>query len=353
MSFIGTDIVHNVLLSQVQSSRAIWFVYLLGNVGTGVIVASLYKNSEEDGDAFFFLYVMAWTITHILWPVPGLILGLAASGLAYLRITGKIAGLPSLLRRLIYTISVILFFWLVFFRVKFWLISYNRESVLSNGEAFVGIAGFTQMEIIFVALVIFVVVRLRLKIPSYVTKGLLILLAVWSVFVWDRRSAENRGLEGDYIVDSLLEQIPPGAQVYWEGDPKGPWFLLGRPSYFADAQGAGVVFSKPLAVEYQKRSLIARAIDGVDYMDIWRPFKSADERKERFRAQKLLIRIDLVDACGSAPELDFMVLTRQVDGAYLMVWHPRTADQTAGGQSASDDLVPTDPHFLYRCADFR
>ena len=102
VSFIGTDVLHNVLLSQVQTSRAIWFVYLLGNIGMGVVVASLYRKSEEDGDAFFFLYVSAWTIGHILWPVPGLILAVAASGLAYLRIREKIAGLPSLFRRLIY-----------------------------------------------------------------------------------------------------------------------------------------------------------------------------------------------------------------------------------------------------------
>lgn len=353
VSFIGADVLHNVLLSQVQSSRAIWFVYLLGNVGMGVVVASLYRKSEADGDVFFFLYVTAWLIAHNLWPLPGMVLGLAASGLAYLRLTGKIAGIPSLFRRLIYLLSIILFVWMIFFRIKFWLLPDNRDAMFSMGDAFVGITGFSQVEIVLIVLIVFAVVRLRLKIPSYVTKGLMILLALWSLFVWDRRSDESRGLEGDYIADSLLEQIPQGAQVYWEGTAKGPWFLLGRPSYFADAQGAGVVFSQDLAVEYLKRSKIAAAIDGVDYVDIWRPFKTSDEYKERLKATKKLTRSDLVDACANAPELDFLVLSRRVEGEYSMVWNPRTHDRAVGAPPGAAAPVSTRSRFLYRCADFR
>ncbi|MCZ6590274.1 MAG: hypothetical protein O7B98_03935, partial [Alphaproteobacteria bacterium] len=116
VSFIGTDVLHNVLLSQLQTSRAIWFVYLLGNIGLGLVVANLYEKSEEDGDAFFFLYISAWTIAHLLWPSLGVIIGLVASGVAYLRLTGRIAGIPSLYRRLIYLLTIILFIWMAFFR---------------------------------------------------------------------------------------------------------------------------------------------------------------------------------------------------------------------------------------------
>ncbi len=353
VSFIGTDMVHNVLLSQVQASRAIWFAYLLGNVAFGVVIAGLYKKSEADGDAFFFLYITAWTVTHLLWPVPGMILGVGASGLAYLRITGKIAGIPSLFRRLIYLMSIILFFWLIFFRIKFWLIPANRETLFSQGDAFVGIGGFTQLELAFIVFIVFAVVRLRLSVPPLVTKGLIILLAVWSLTVWDRRSADDRGLEGDYQVAEILEQIPEGAEVYWEGTVKGAWFLLRRPSYFANAQGAGVVFSQALALEFHKRSKVALAIDGVDYVNIWRPFKTAAEYVERLKVQKKLTRSDIVDACINAPELDFLILTRRVDGAYLLVWNPRTRNRGMDAQQAASDTLTAETRILYRCTDFR
>lgn len=353
VSFVGTDLLHNVLLSQVQTSRTIWFVYLLGNVGLGVVVANLYKKSEADGDALLFLYVLAWMVTHILWPVPGLILGLAASSLAHLRITEKIVGIPSLLRRLIYMSSLILLAGLLFFRLKFWLVPENRGAIFSDSEAFLGLSGFTHAELVVVALVIFSVSRMRLEIPASVTKGLLILLAVWSIFVWDRRSMETRGLEGGFDVAVLVEHIPEGAQVYWEGSAKGAWFLLGRPSYFASIQGAGTVFAEPLAEEFWRRSLIVHELDGVDYVDIWHAFKTQEEREAWSEVQKELDRNDLVTACTNAPELDFMVLTRKVDGAYLADWYPQVNARAPDAPPVRGEMLPEKSRYLYRCADFR
>jgi hypothetical protein len=354
VSFVGTDILHNVLLSQVQTSRAIWFAYLMGNVGMGVVVANLYRRSDEDGDAFFFLYIAAWTIGHILWPVPGAILGVAASSLAYLRITGRIAGLPSLFRRLIYMLSIILFLFLIFFRLKFWLKSYNLDAAFQDVGAFMGVTGLSQLEVLVVAVIIFAIVRLRLQISPLVTTALIVLMTVWAVFVWDRRDAESRGLAGDYQAETLIEHIPQGAQVYWEGNVKGAWYLLGRASYFALEQGAGVVFSRDLAIEYLRRSKTIETVDGVDYADVWRPGETNAQTRTRYRVDKELVRGDLAAACRSETELDFLLLTRRVDGAYITVWHPRTSAQSAGAPTpTAADLLPTNPYFLYRCADFR
>ena len=353
VSFIGTDVSHNVLLSQVQASRAVWFAYLLGNVGLGIVIAHMYGKSEEDGDVFFFLYVSAWAITHLIWPIPGMILGVAASGLAYLRCRGYIAGIASILRRLIYILSVILFAWLIYLRATFWLKPGNLADIFAKSDGYLGLAGFTQIELAVVVFIVFVIVRLRVTVPSSLTNSLLILLALWSIFVWDRRSADDRGLEGDYIADSLREQIPQGAQVYWEGTVKGAWFLLGRPSYFGDSQGSGAVFSEPLAVEYLKRSRVAMALDDVDYISIWRPFKTREEYMERLVADKELSRGDLVTTCNNAPELDFMMLRRQIEGAYLTEWKPRTRAQLDDGATARPGVTPPDTLYLYRCADFR
>jgi hypothetical protein len=282
-----------------------------------------------------------------------LIVGLIASGLAYLRFADKISGIPSLFRRFIYVLTVFLLFWMIVFRVKFWLLPGNFEAMFADTGGFVGIKGFSQVELAVIVFIVFAVVRLRLKIPTYATKAVLILLAVWAVFVWDRRSADDRGLEGAYLAEPLLEQIPAGAQVYWEGNTKGAWLLLGRPSYFADAQGAGVVFSEALAVEYRKRAQIIQAIDGVEYVDIWRPFDTNDEYQERLKVHKSLRRSDLVAVCLSAPELDFLMLTRQVEGAYLVEWLRQTVDQGTGDSQTVSDTDSEVRLFLYRCADFR
>ena len=353
VSFIGTDLMHNVLVSQVQASRAVWFTYLLGNIGLGIVIAHMYGKSEEDGDVFFFLYILAWTVTHLVLPVPGMILGVIASGLTFLRLRGNIAGIPSIFRRLIYILSALLFAWLIYLRVTVWLKPDALADVFAKSDSFLGLAGFTQIELAIVVFVIFAIIRLRVNVPASLTKGLLVLLALWSIFVWDRRSANDRGLEGDYAADTLREHIPEGAQVYWEGNVKGPWLLLRRPSYFSDSQGAGAVFSEALAAEYLKRSRVVAALDDVDYVRIWRPFKTREEYQERLIAKKELRRDDLVNVCTIDAELDFMMLTRAVDGAYVMVWQPWTPPQLAEAQSKAADMTPAYSLYLYRCADFR
>lgn len=353
LSFVGADLLYNVLLSQVQTNRTVWFVYLLGNVGLGVVIGRMYQKSEEDGDAFFFLYLGAWTVAHLLWPVPGLLIGLIASGLAYLRATDKIAGLPSLFRRLVYLLSAIMFVWLLIFRVKFWLLPGNRRDFLPDTDAFMGIAGFTHVELVFVILLVFAAVRLRWRVPAPATKALLVLLTVWSVFVWDRRSDHERGLEGAYAVSALRDQIPQGAQVYWEGDVKGAWYLLRRPSFFSGTQGAGAVFSRALGEEFWRRSRIVHDLDGVDYVDIWRPFASPREFAASRRVDRQLTLDDLTAVCSRAPQLDFMVLTRLVGDAYIATWLPPAHDTVGGVPAIPAELPPTQARFLYRCADFR
>ena len=243
---------------------------------------------------------------------------------------------------------------MIFFRAKFWLKSYNFDAAFQDVGPFLGVAGLSQVEVLLVVLVIFAIARLRLQISPFVTAALLISLTVWAVFIWDRRDTDSRGLDGDYRAETLADYIPEDAQVYWESDVKGAWYLLGRASYFALEQGAGVVFSKDLAVEFLRRSKTIHAVDGVDYVDIWRRNETIEQTLTRYRVNKELARSDLAAACGAEPELDFLVLTRRVEGAYVTVWYPRSSDRGAGAtpQSASQ-LLPTDPYFLYRCADFR
>lgn len=352
VAFLGADVLHNVLLSQMQTSRAIWFAYLFGNIGVGIVVVDMYRRSEADGDFFLFAYALAWTVDHVLWPIPGLAIGLIFSALAYLRISGRMAGIPSVARRLVYLVSLIGLAFLVYFRIKFWLDPDNRVDAFAPNDSYLGIVGLTQAELLFVLFLVFVAVRLRLKLPAVVPIALTLALTVWAGHVWDRRNLENRGLEGGYAAADLIAQIPPGSQVYWEGNAKGAWFLLGRPNYFGDVVGAGSVFSEGLAKVFLKRSRIIFAIDGIEYVDIWRSVDTIAAHSHRALKFKKLTRSDLVQACVDAPELDFLMLSREVDGAYLSVWYPRFrgADAAPAGTSGPPSARPM---YLYRCADLR
>jgi hypothetical protein len=48
--------------------------------------------------------------------------------------------------------------------------------------------------------------------------------------------------------------IPAGANVFWAGSPVGAWILLDRPNYLSVLQTSGMVFSRPTAIELERRA---------------------------------------------------------------------------------------------------
>jgi hypothetical protein len=52
----------------------------------------------------------------------------------------------------------------------------------------------------------------------------------------------------------LRGHIAPGAEVFWPELPLGSWLLLERPSYLSVLQTSGLVFSRPGALELERRA---------------------------------------------------------------------------------------------------
>lgn len=58
---------------------------------------------------------------------------------------------------------------------------------------------------------------------------------------------------------SLREHIPSNADVFWPDSPLSIWILLDRPSYISVTQTSGMVFSRPSAIELERRANALRA----------------------------------------------------------------------------------------------
>lgn len=58
---------------------------------------------------------------------------------------------------------------------------------------------------------------------------------------------------------TLREHIPSGADVFWPDSPLSVWILLDRPSYISGIQTSGMVFSRPSALELERRANALRA----------------------------------------------------------------------------------------------
>ncbi len=80
-----------------------------------------------------------------------------------------------------------------------------------------------------------------------------LLLAATFVF-WDHRPLAQRDAEENRFPAGLAQQIAqrPG-EVLWIDGLAEPWFVLGRPQWASPLQGAPIIFSDMLAIEWRRR----------------------------------------------------------------------------------------------------
>jgi hypothetical protein len=64
--------------------------------------------------------------------------------------------------------------------------------------------------------------------------------------------------EARALYSQWRDQLPAHAEVLWPESPVGVWYLLDRTSYWSRNQMAGFVFSRPAAVEINRRMSISR-----------------------------------------------------------------------------------------------
>lgn len=99
--------------------------------------------------------------------------------------------------------------------------------------------------------------------------GAMVLMVGLAAGLWDDRSAYVRFRDqgGDPTLRAMIASRP--GSILWLAGDMEPWVLAGRPSWASKMQGAGVVFSRPLAVELQARvTRLSRAgLVGRDWLE--------------------------------------------------------------------------------------
>ena len=84
-------------------------------------------------------------------------------------------------------------------------------------------------------------------------------LAIAAVGAWDARVPWSRFIEqASGHANPFRDALEPGAVVFWPGPHGRVWLALGAPAWFSVDQGAGIVFSRETALEYERRKLASR-----------------------------------------------------------------------------------------------
>jgi hypothetical protein len=150
-----------------------------------------------------------------------------------------------------------------------------------------------------------------------------LVLALLAILLWDDRSAYIRARDqGRDRALVAMTASRPGEVLWLNGDVE-PWVLMGRPSWSATVQSAGVVFSRPLALELWRRAKrLERA--GLVGRDSMKPLTVAASRPPPPHPDK-------VRAFCAAP-----------DAPAWIVW-PRWTDQALPPGVATQDWTPKAP----------
>jgi hypothetical protein len=242
VSLFGVDLGHNILFTQLQLWRVTWIAHLVAMASLAPLMTSLWTRNDKGRLAVALLLLAAIVISstaRTAWVVGALAiasvllsessfeisrgfvrLGMAACVVAAVAISGVEAS------------------------SYYDQIQMGAESGLMIGRVSAIPAGLPAIMLTLALVGLWPLLRpTKTSVVTGAATGLVLLaLGAWQ---WDQRN------DWAYYVEQHQGQphpfqaaIPPNAQVYWAGDLLASWALLGRPSYFTEAQVAGALYSR-------------------------------------------------------------------------------------------------------------
>ena len=332
---LGADVLHNVLLTQLQLWRVYWPMHLLACMALPLVAVDYWKADKVGRWCAAALGVAAiavasnwgtgwicigWALAALAvhhWRArvsdPMILFAVAASFLAMAGITAKVA----------------------------WLTLQAVRAVPDN----FGDAGpvLVLLGLPFIAGVLIVGLAWMLsKDGRWRAVALFAALAgvAFGASVWDQRSGWQRRLEASLQAGAPAfdAQIPPGASVYWDQTLITPWLLARRGTFFNHDQGAGVLFDRATALEFARRESLVEgiAIQREICMKINELTAAPSAPKPACSPSADLV----ADICHDARHPDFLVFDDPLAMPALADWR---AGPARGGKSGKS-------FYLYSCA---
>jgi len=143
--------------------------------------------------------------------------------------------------------------------------------------------------------------------------ALALALVVSTLFVADGRTEWRKFIDSDEVPSDLRGLVSDAGQVYWEHGVSLLWIKLHKTSYYSCLQGSGAMFFAGTASEFQRRrdglALLNPAGFSIDTCAI-----------KAESAGNTLSRTQLAAVCHRLPELDALILLKDVDGVPHVEW---------------------------------
>ena len=333
---LGADLLHDVLLTQLQLWRVFWLTHLLALLLLPALLLDFWGRGLV-GRWCAAAFVLAAVAVGANLPTGWLCVAWAALSWLLLRSGAPVT--PGLVR-LATGASILAML------VATGLLGWRTEAaVASFGDRFNGTSR-TQIVLglsLVTAVVGYVVLRglgAAVKWRIMAVAAVLGLAACGSSW-WDQRSDWQRFVENGFEEQGLPFDglIPPDATVYWDSSLLEPWLLLHRAQFYALEQGGGVLFNRRNAIEFEARKKVVAPL-----------------LVQRSVCQTVakLTGADLSDVatCAPTPEVISEVCHQKGHPDYLVI---QTGLADIPGSTATWKFRPDDPqktriYRLYECA---
>ena len=258
LALVGSDVLHIVLIAQLQPWRWLWLSNALAVILIPIIASSCWRAGYAT-QASVLLLAAAWVCMdesfvpviaalaiaaaavrqRVTDPNNGRLMVFGACAVLLLSVMVFAGTLLSVLRRLPYIApDTSLYdspFLLLLRQLRPWASGGLLPACLISLAWWVGIRS-----------------QLRLRVVAIValSSGLSAAFVplAWNAWTHTLWSQQPRAVFAEW-----RRQIPQDAQILWPDTAIGPWYLLDRPSYWSLTQMAGLVFSRATAMELTRR----------------------------------------------------------------------------------------------------
>ncbi|WP_297484176.1 hypothetical protein [Ferrovum sp.] len=347
LSFLGGDLLKNVLILDAQLWRAMWMVNLVSHLFVAQRLTLLSR------DSYSYHARSLWMGAFLLTLLAGF------HGGFYLLATPLVAmaflveqweeqvhnPLPLWAYWLVTPFLLIVLFMTTYFFWEVFIVEPSQESGPPH-------AILTNLVLVLIALIPMCIGTRKESHAGFPFKsfdrvyfGIISLSLLGTVMAWDQRSSWVKNIDESSVPPaSLSEILPQGRSIYWEGDVTVPWFLLRRSSYFSCAQGTGSLFSRETALNYWQRYRSFQPLHTTDFStdSYCDPLSNKETSGPPTHGQ-------VEKVCHDNPMLGGMVLLHPVEGMHPKIWNSPAPFKYQEIFDHDRRWVTTNHFYIYDC----
>lgn len=258
-----------LLVVQAQTWRTMWVVFALAAAAAAICVVDLWPRG---GTARLTLALLAVAWIYADNDLFAVIIGTIAVGLHVVLDPEDHAISPMLLRCALSILAVLGVIGLVHTQTAFHHVFGDAPVALKDNARRTIALSYDYMPLAVVAALAATLGRHRATMSAI---GFMVAFgAVMLVTSWDQRSDADAFIDlGAGVPDLEARVAARQGEIYWIDGDRETWSWLHRPQWLSVVQGAGIVFSRDIAIRYSQRA--RRAIDlGLADDDILTPLEA-------------------------------------------------------------------------------